>query len=535
MALVEDRAVPFVHMFETERFKYAYDINTARVLRVNPIIYSLLSHWDWADNRIGAMLNEQEERVSAARTTVLKLSAENEYFSTKRPLSIDTFHTRRRIEKKLETECRQMTLGVSEQCNMRCAYCPYTGNSPGERRHSAKLMSWETARAAIDFFVDHCSGTWDEYYRQRAEIKGGRIIKRMDLMNRPCIGFYGGEPLINWPVIKRAIEYIRALPRGHEYHINMTTNGTLLEPRIVDFLARKQVALLVSLDGPRAYHDRYRRMANGEATFDLIASRLSYIHDTYPEYYDRQVGLMMVVAPPADWLKLLEFELTWELMPERPSTFTVIGEMTPRSFWDQVPQGSAIANADLMWQQYCDEIIRGNIPYRPEIFDKKEYRKIAFLRSMWDVQLLTVYGRTRNILGGSTQVPDRVHTHFGMCLPGELRIFVTADGRFLPCERVPSEAQAFQIGDVSSGFNFNAIGRLCKENAHKVEQLCLSCWNLRTCHIKCNSIVGADGRLSRSARLRACKKSKEATNALFVRMCSLLEQEPEALKFLDEI
>ena len=100
----------------------------------------------------------------------------------------------------------QLILQVTQQCNLRCSYCTYSGIYEGNRTHSSNWMSFETAKKAIDFFFDH----------------------NIDSAKVP-VGFYGGEPLLAFDLIVQCIEYIEDKIEGREIQFGLTTNGTLLE------------------------------------------------------------------------------------------------------------------------------------------------------------------------------------------------------------------------------------------------------------------------------------------------------------------
>jgi uncharacterized protein len=132
-------------------------------------------------------------------------------------------------------------------------------------------------------------------------------------------------------------------------------------------------------------------------------------------------------------------------------------------------------------------------------------------------------------------VPDVYLTNWGMCLPGLSRIFVTVDGDILPCERLPSRAPAFRVGNIDSGFDMDAVMAVAEGNAAMTAEECRECWNVRMCQIPCSKIVGPDGRLSREAKLKACEGAKMRTELALGSMCTILERNPDALRFLDEM
>ena len=166
---------------------------------------------------------------------------------------------------------KSLCLHIAHDCNLRCKYCfAGTGDFGGKRA----LMSKETAAKAIDFAI--------EGSRQRHNLE---------------IDLFGGEPLVNFPVVKYVVEYARK--REQETHKNikltLTTNGTLLTDDIIKFLNEQRVMLVLSLDGSKATHDTMRPFPNGSGSYDaavrgfkkVIASRHGknyYLRGTYTHF-----------------------------------------------------------------------------------------------------------------------------------------------------------------------------------------------------------------------------------------------------------
>ena len=136
-----------------------------------------------------------------------------------------------KISDKLNRNIVQLCFITTENCNLRCKYCVYSGAYKDMRTHNIKHeMSWSLAKNIVDFFLT------------RGSIN--------------TISFYGGESLIEYKLIKQVVEYVR----GKNVNINfaMNTNLTLLTEDILDFLIKYQFAITISLDGPKEVHDLYQ-------------------------------------------------------------------------------------------------------------------------------------------------------------------------------------------------------------------------------------------------------------------------------------
>lgn len=150
------------------------------------------------------------------------------------------------------SQTHALTLNLTQECNLRCKYC-YV-----EKPGLSSFMSERVAKKAVDFLL---------------------TFKDMDAFG---ISFYGGEPLLNFPVLKSTIEYAckeaekRGLPEV-KYHI--TTNGTLLTDEVIAFLTDYHVNVMVSIDGPPSIHDAVRVTPTGEGTHSLVLDRLYALMD----------------------------------------------------------------------------------------------------------------------------------------------------------------------------------------------------------------------------------------------------------------
>ena len=155
------------------------------------------------------------------------------------------------MESLYENNLNTIILQVTQNCNLRCQYCVYSG-SYINRVHNNKRMSVEVAKQAIDFLVKHSENS--------KEIS---------------IGFYGGEPLLEVPLIREVVDYAEGVFSGKKLLFNMTTNATLLNIETAKYLYEKKFNVTISLDGPKATHVSNRIFANSnKGTFDAVMQNL---------------------------------------------------------------------------------------------------------------------------------------------------------------------------------------------------------------------------------------------------------------------
>ncbi len=160
-----------------------------------------------------------------------------------------------------------LVVNVTNQCNLSCTYCYEYGEDKivdTENGQQPKFMSEETAQAAVDFALRE-SGTSPMAH----------------------ITFFGGETLMNFPVLKSAVAYARqrATEVGKDIDFSLTTNATLLRPDVIDFLADERIGVTISIDGPQDLQDKFRVFSNGQGSYEMAAPRIKALlarHTTRP-------------------------------------------------------------------------------------------------------------------------------------------------------------------------------------------------------------------------------------------------------------
>jgi uncharacterized protein len=160
---------------------------------------------------------------------------------------------------------QSMVLNVTNQCNLSCHYCYEFGEDKvATPEGKKKFMEWETAKTSVDYFFEESRG--------RSSVH---------------ITFFGGETLMNFPLLKQVVDYARreADRRKVSIDFSLTTNATLLTPAIIEFLATNAIGVTVSIDGNKESHDAFRVLKNGRGTYDIIEPKIKELlakHRTRP-------------------------------------------------------------------------------------------------------------------------------------------------------------------------------------------------------------------------------------------------------------
>lgn len=455
---------PFVHVFKTWDNYYCYDVNTNSIIQLNQENYELL---------------RQAEKIEDLSGTSLESLYEQGFFHPNQEDIAVEHPLCGMVQQYLDNNMQQLLLQVTQNCNLRCNYCVYSG-SYKNRVHTNKRMDFETAKRAVDF-----------YSRHNKNLQNVRI------------SFYGGEPLLEMDLLKKVTAYSQKVFDGRDLRFNLTTNATLLDEEKVAFLAENNFDILISLDGPGSVHDKGRVFAEGnKGTFDVIMQKLDMIEEKYPAFMEK-IGFNAVMDESNDFACTSDF-FTYEFVKGLHVTAT------------NVSQRDANDEKTVTYEFYLN--------YNYELFKLYLYY-IGRLDSQYVSKLIRSYGQAIK-----TEISDSVskpYKRFGKCHPsgpciaGSQRLFVTADGVFYPCERVNEQYEVFQIGSLEEGIDTEKVVNLL--NLGRItEKECRNCWAITFCN-SCAGDCGNGSHLDREQRLSKCKEVHLRTEKLFREYCILRE------------
>ncbi len=243
-----------IHRYQNNGFFIVLDVNSGCVHVVDEMVYDLIPIVEAA---LEKEVTAKEEMVSQAlaQTGYSEVQCEEaikEILELKEAGMLFTGDPYREyIDSipKRETVVKALCLHVAHDCNLACRYC---FAEEGEYHGRRALMSFETGKAALDFLVRHSAG---------------RVNLEVD--------FFGGEPLLNWQVVKDLVAYGRSLeePYHKKFRFTLTTNGILLNEEIQEFLNREMSNVVLSIDGRKKVHDRMRPFRGGQGSYDVVVPR----------------------------------------------------------------------------------------------------------------------------------------------------------------------------------------------------------------------------------------------------------------------
>lgn len=374
-----------------------------------------------------------------------------------------------------------LILQVTQQCNMRCKYCAYSGNY-FNRTHAADRMSFEIARESIDFYLE-----------------------RSDKSDKLILSFYGGEPLLEFKLIKKCVAYILEHKGDKEVGFTMTTNGTLLTEEVIRFIVKHKFTLMISLDGDKESHDINRRLKTGGGSFDLILKNLRKLKEYDEEYY-KEVMYNCVISYTTDFERIYKFYAESDLFIPETINFNYVKSVGLK---DTSISEITQKNKRIERLAYLKMILA--------VLEKREWdsQSLMLRRQMQNIELL--YEQLHR-----HAVESKTTHHGGPCIPAVRRLFVETNGTFFPCERVSEEDEQMSIGSLDSGLNYDKMDFLLN-HGKMIKEKCLSCWNLRACVFCLAEISKENQNLTEDMLLRQCESSRNRSLLLFYKLCILTE------------
>lgn len=460
-----------VHCFQKNGYYIVLDVNSGSVHQVDEIAYAMIQLYEeyTPEEIVEMMLAKYPEREDVTEAELKETLADIEALKQEgRLFSKDIYEDVAWDFKKRQSVVKALCLHVAHDCNLSCKYC-FAGE--GEYHGDRGIMSYEVGKQALDFLIQN-SGT-----RHNLEVD-----------------FFGGEPLMNWEVVKQLVAYGREQEKLHDkkFRFTLTTNGVLLNEEVMDFCNREMGNVVLSMDGRKEVNDRMRSSQNGKGSYDLIVPKFQkmvekrgdqeyYMRGTYTHYNTdfvsdllhmadlgfKELSIEPVVAPPE-----ADYALTEEDLP-------------------------------VLYQQYDQLAV--------EMLKRhKEGRDFTFYHYMLDLE-------------GGPCVVKRISG----CGVGTEYLAVTPNGDLYPCHQFAGEGK-YLLGNVFDGITNEQARddfKLCNIYAHKE---CKDCFARMYCSGGCaaNAVHytgSVNGVYELGCKLHRCR----IENALMLQVALAEEAEKE--------
>lgn len=337
---------------------------------------------------------------------------------------------------------------TTEQCNLKCLYCGYGDfyNSFDERKNSN--MSVEDAKLIINYILEFSVSKY-----------------RVNFRNEIDISFYGGEPLLRINFIKEIIMYCKSFENNTlRFNFYMTTNAILLN-KYMDYIVENKIGLLLSLDGNKMNHS-YRVFPNGNNSFDLVYKNIKTLQETYPFFFKSSKVRFNSVLHNRNSVKEINNFIQTEfgktpLISELNTVFVSL-DKKQELFELYMNLTDSISQSEDYYRN-----INENDPIQVPDF----MEGIHFIFKLLNQVFENYIDLKHNIRYKMAKKPT------GTCLPFARKIFITSQGKILPCENVN---HIYSFGTVKNGsvnLDFDALSTSYNEIHDRIrKQLCDKCF-----------------------------------------------------------
>ena len=418
-----------VHQYKLNGYNMVLDTCSGSIHVVDEVAYDMIALYPNTEKEdiIEKMLTKYAHREDVTREDLELCMQDIQALVDKQKLyTPDTYEPLAgNFKAKSGNVVKALCLHVAHTCNLNCSYCfASQGKYHGERA----LMSFEVGKQALDFLMDN-SGT-----RHNLEVD-----------------FFGGEPLMNWDVVKQLVAYARSVEkeRGKNFRFTLTTNGVLIDDDVIEFANKEMSNVVLSLDGRKEIHDATRVDYRGQGSYDKIVPKFQKLVESRggKGYYMR--GTFTHQNP----------DFTKDVFHMADLGFTELS-MEPVVCAADDPMALTPEDIEIVKEQY--EILAKDMIRR-----EKEGKPITFYHYMIDL----------------TEGPC-IYKRISGCGSGTEYMAVTPWGDLYPCHQFVGE-ESYKLGDIWNGVTNDALReefRAC--NAYARPE-CKDCWAKLYCSGGC--------------------------------------------------
>lgn len=414
-----------IHKYKLNGFNIVLDVNSGGVHIVDELTYDLLDNVeppfeDKCPEKVMEKLSKfyPAEEVESCYQEIVELYNDKILFSE------DDYE--KYAKYSVASPVKAMCLNIAHDCQLRCKYCFASTGDFGQGR---KLMSFETGKHAIDFLLEN---------------SGDRPNLELD--------FFGGEPLMNFKVVKQIVEYARSREKefNKKFRFTITTNGLLLDDEKIDFINREMSNVVLSIDGRKSVNDYFRVLPNGQGCYDMILPKYKKLVEGRgdKEYYVRGTFTNKNLDFSNDVFAL--YEAGFDQISIEP----VVGEGDEYAL--------TMGNLPAVFKEY--EVLAKRI-----LDNEKKGKKFNFFHFMLDLD----------------QGPCAIKRLRG-CGCGNDYVAITPDGDIYPCHQFVG-MEEYKMGNIDEG-TFNEEMKADFANCHVYSKPeCRKCWAKFYCSGGCNA------------------------------------------------
>lgn len=409
-----------IHQYKLDGYNIVLDVYSGSIHVVDPVAYDIIDLFQTKNpdqivslmlERYGHLEGVDEGEIRACIDDVQELISKGKLFSE------DLFHSISQFDfKKTKPVLKALCLHVAHSCNLNCAYCfARQGNYKG----TEALMSFEVGKQSLDFLIQN---------------SGDRVNLEVD--------FFGGEPLMNWQVVKDLVAYARTQEPiyNKNFRFTLTTNGMLIDDDVIEFSNKEMHNVVLSLDGRKEVHDRLRKNLAGEGSYDKILPKFQQLVEARgdKEYYMRGTYTKNNVDFTNDIFHMADLgfrELSMEPVVCAPD------------------DPFALTEKDL-----------------PALFEQYEILAREMIRRNQKGEGFTFYHYMIDLTGGPC-----LHKRIAGCGSGTEYLAVTPWGDLYPCHQFVNDPN-FKMGDIWEGIKTPQLQDKFKNCNIYANPDCHDCW-----------------------------------------------------------
>lgn len=447
---MEDRVINFYpyKIFKINNKKYLYTVKTSGIFEI--------------DERTEKLLKCEKETLAVVREKMREIYSNEELLQILLNMKQEGFLYFDDIlqYETAEVNVSALTLMIAQVCNMRCTYC----YGEGGEYHNKGKMSEKVAKKAIDYLV---SVAYDDKLH---------------------IAFLGGEPLLNFSLIKFVVTYCKEIEvlKGKKFSYTITTNGTLLTPEIEKYLIENQIVCQISIDGIKEKHNNNRFFANKKGSYDIVVNKTEDLREK------NLVTARATVTPDnSDYEQIFNHldELGFKAIP-----IAIAQNMVADSEFQDIMK---------KYKEY--------IGYFQKLIKEKKYEKARRMTDLMVALEKLEYGSE----------------HKTGCGAGRTMYAVDIDGSLYPCHRFVGNSK-FVLGNIFDGADSDSF----LETIHvKERKKCSECWARNLCLGCCPHENYTNTGNVNEASKRSCKIARMLYEELMKVYIDLLEDDKKIFEY----
>lgn len=498
-------------LFRTKNNFYFYDVGTGKIFEVTSEEYLVLE--DLFNNNT---LTDDTSKILSEDKIIKVIDKIKEFYYKEKILQapkLDRFVGPQfdNLEYALNNAKTQLNLELTEKCNLRCKYCLYQEGQGGYRTFGKRDMTFDIAK------------------------KGLEELRKTN-SKEVFLSFYGGEPLLNFDLMKKCIEYAEETFFEKNISYSFTTNAVLITDEMMDFfnLYKDKLFITFSIDGPQELHDKNRITTLGNGTHNLVMKNFKKVVELFGDLSEEHLLINTVISEPSyntneiiqkyfdslGWLSrnITKF-CTQVASADEEFEYLGINGFREKEMREKLQKEDNDFAPLITWN-------RNKILNELNSSDGNISEISSIMKDYMDKELTLIHKRRL-----SEEPIDDYYLN-GCCIPGARRIYVTTKGEYNICEKM---GPAPKIGNVYDGLNIKVIKeKYINDFSNKIIPYCGECWAIHLCPLCYVNACGEEGAKPEYRHI-FCDAHRVLLEESLVMYHEIYEKNPKQLEYLNEI